>query len=196
MEETGLRVPRVAVALPAFAAVLVYGWAHWALTAPHGPSMTVTVSVGALLIAALAGAYFLLVDGNGAFFGAIALALGLLLTSTAVDQATARAETATCTVAEVRTKVQDSFGEGGPGPKTVYQHVLRCPGGYPSELKDDRAAAPVGGEVKVAYDPERRVSPALEGESSLWSAVLLAVFLLAAATLLATSGPAREERRT
>ncbi|WP_158721220.1 hypothetical protein [Streptomyces sp. NRRL S-241] len=173
------------VALPVSAAAAVYGWVHWYLAGPSSPPTAVAVAGGVLLVAGACAAYVVRVGGTGGFFGVLFLAVGLLLTVTAADQATARAEVATCVVGEVHTTVQASYGEGGPPEKTVYRLELRCPGGYPAELKDDRPLAAVGEEIEVAYDPQRRVSPAPEGGSSPWRAALWALVLLAAGTEIA-----------
>ncbi|MET9324425.1 hypothetical protein ABZX75_30340 [Streptomyces sp. NPDC003038] len=175
---------RFAGAVPLVAAAAVSGWAHWCFASSSPPSGVVAVVGGAVLIAGACVAYFVLAGGSGGFFGGLLLGLGLLLTVAAVDQAAARGEVATCVVREVHTKTQYSFGEGAP-EKTLYRLVLRCPGGYPTDLKDDRALAAVGEDVRVAYDPERRVSPAAEGETRPWRAALCAVGLLALSTTIA-----------
>lgn len=176
---------RPAAGLPAVAAAVVYGWAHWCYAGPASPPTAVAVAGGAVLLVAACVAYGLITGGNGAFFGGLLLALGLLLTVAAADQTAARAETATCVVREVRSKLQDAFGEGA-AQKTVYRLELDCPGGYPDALKDDRQVADAGEEVRVAYDPRRRVSPALEGKTSPWPALVCAVLLLAVSTLIAS----------
>ncbi|MFI7359302.1 hypothetical protein ACIBTP_35895 [Streptomyces avidinii] len=174
-----------AVVLPGSAAAAVYGWVHWYLAGPSSPPTAVAVAGGALLVAGACAAYVVRVGGSGGLFGVLFLAVGLLLTVTAADQAAARAEVATCVVEAVHGRVQASYGEGGPPEKTVYRLELRCPGGYPAELKDDRPLAAVGEEIAVAYDPRRRVSPAPEGESAPWRAALCALVLLAAGTEIA-----------
>ncbi|MFG2989581.1 hypothetical protein ACGFZK_09895 [Streptomyces sp. NPDC048257] len=181
------------VAMPVVAAAAVYGWTHWYLAGPASPPIAVAVTGGAVLIAAACVAYFVRVDGGGGFFGVLFLAVGLLLTVAAADQATARAEVATCVVGAVHTKVQASAGEGGPPEKSVYRLELHCPDGYPAELKDDRPLAAAGEEIEVAYDPQRRVSPAPAGETSPWRAGLCALILLAAATGLARRSALRPD---
>ncbi|MGW0391232.1 hypothetical protein ACWDYJ_10070 [Streptomyces sp. NPDC003042] len=185
MPEREPRTRRFVAALPAVAAVAVYGWAHWCFAGPSSPPVAVAVAGGALLLVGACVAYFVLVAGSGALFGAVLLALGLLLTVASADQASARTEVATCVVREVHDTLQGSYGEGGPPPKTVYRLVLACPGGYPAELKDDRPLAAVGEEVEVAYDPRRRVSPAVEGETAPWKPALFAVLLLALSAVMA-----------
>ncbi|MFF8279360.1 hypothetical protein ACF05T_25095 [Streptomyces lateritius] len=174
-------------AVPAITAVLVYAWAAWCFGGSSSPSTTVAVSVGGALVLGAGAAYFLLVDGNTGFFGALALIGGLLLTVAVADQAAARGETATCVVTKIREELRASVGEGG-AQTTLYHHALRCPGGYPSSLAEARRAAPEGGEVRVAYDAERRVAPAVEGSRSPWRPALLALPLLAAATAGALRG--------
>ncbi|MFG2986319.1 hypothetical protein ACGFYQ_34550 [Streptomyces sp. NPDC048258] len=183
--------PLVAV-LPVVAAAAVFGWAHWCYAGPSSPPTPAALAVGTVLLVAACVAYFVRVGGSGGLFGGLLLAVGMLLAVAAADQTAARGAVTTCVVGEVRTKVQDSFGEGAPSGKTVYRLVLRCPGGYPVELKDDRPIASVGEEVRVAYDPRRRVSPAVEGETSPWSAVFWAVLLLALSTVIAARRRAPE----
>ncbi|MDJ0382081.1 hypothetical protein [Streptomyces sp. G-G2] len=195
MAETDDRgVWRPVAVLPVVTAAIVYGWAHWCLASGSAPSVTVAVAAGAVLIAAAWAAYFFLVGGNGGFLGAFLLAVGLLLVVATADQAAARSQVATCVVREVRKSVEQSAGEGAPPPKAVLRFALSCPGGYPAELKDDRDLAPVGGEIRVAYDPRHRVSPAPDGESSPWKPALCAAVFLGLATLVAakTTAPAAE----
>ncbi|MGW8764739.1 hypothetical protein ACWGN5_19755 [Streptomyces sp. NPDC055815] len=168
-------------ALPAVCALAVYAWSAWCFGGASAPSTTVAVSVGGAAILAAAVAYFLLVDGVMGFFGALALVGALLLTVAAADRAAARGSVAACVVVKVREEEQTSVGEGG-ATRVLYHHTLRCPGGYPSTVTEDHRAAPDGGEVRVAYDPRRRVAPALEGSTSPWRQAALAVLLLAAAT--------------
>ncbi|MHC0431135.1 hypothetical protein ACX6XY_13225 [Streptomyces sp. O3] len=176
--------------VPAVAGAVVYGWAHWCFAGPASPPSAVALLGGGALIGAAGLAYLRLVGGSGGVFGAIFLAVGLFLAVAVADRVAVRGEVATCVVREVRTQVQKSFGEGGPSPKTVYRLALDCPGGYPAELKDDRAAAPVGERVRVAYDPERRVAPTVHGETSPWTPALWTAALLALSTLLAAkAGP-------
>ncbi|MBT2455585.1 DUF3592 domain-containing protein [Streptomyces sp. ISL-86] len=176
---------RLTAVLPIVAAAAVYGWAHWCLGGRSSPSATVALVGGAVLIAAACLAYFVLVRGNGGFFGALSLGVALLLAVAAADQAAARGEATTCVVREVHSKTSESHGEGAPPARTVYSLDLDCPGGYPTELKDDRPIAPAGAEVRVAYDPDRRVSPAVEGDTSPWKSALWAVLLLAFSTGMA-----------
>ncbi|MEV7723537.1 hypothetical protein AB0P15_02235 [Streptomyces sp. NPDC087917] len=181
-----------AAALPVAAAAAVYGWSHWCFAGATAPSTAVAVPIGAVLIAGATTACFRLVGGNAGFFGALLLALGLLTTVAVADRVAVRGEVADCAVVEVHGKPQASFGEGGPPTRTVYRHVLRCPGGYPSELKDDHRLAAPGGRLRVAYDPDRRVSPEVEGARSPWAPLLLALALLGAATALAARRPPPE----
>ncbi|MFK0255092.1 hypothetical protein [Streptomyces sp. NPDC090445] len=183
-----------AAAGPLLAAGSVYGWAHWCFTGASAPSAGTALAGGGTLIALLCAVYWTAVAGTRGFFGAVALALGLLATVAAADRVAVRSEVALCVVRAVDSTVRQSYGEGGPGPKTVHRHTLDCPGGYPSELKDDRRAAPVGGEVRVAYDPRRRVAPEAEGRTSPWGSALSAALLLAAATVIAASRRPREDR--
>ncbi|MFE4615399.1 hypothetical protein ACFRJ7_04735 [Streptomyces sp. NPDC056747] len=44
-------------------------------------------------------------------------------------------------------------------------------------------AVSVGGTIRVAYDPQRRVNPAVEGANSPWHPGFLAAITLAAATV-------------
>ncbi|MEU2391789.1 hypothetical protein [Streptomyces sp. NPDC007369] len=176
-----------AAAGPLLAAGSVYGWAHWCFTGGSAPSAGVALAGGGTLIALLCAVYWTAVAGTRGFFGAVALALALLATVAAADRAAGRSEVALCVVRAVDSTVQESFGEGGPEPRTVHRHTLDCPGGYPAELKDDRRAAAVGGEVRVAYDPRRRVAPEAEGRTSPWGPVLSAALLLAVAAAIAAS---------
>ncbi|MEU9006768.1 hypothetical protein [Streptomyces sp. NPDC048551] len=172
-------------ALPALAAAAVYGWTAWCFGSSAAPSDTVAVAVGAVLLLGACSGYFALVGGTGGFFGALLLSLGLLLTVTAADQAASRPAVAACAVREVRTKAEDSAGEGSPPTRTVYRLLLDCPGGYPAELKEGRAVAGKGDTVRVAYDPRRRISPELEGRTKPWTAGLWAVPLLALSATIA-----------
>ncbi|MEV6956901.1 hypothetical protein [Streptomyces sp. NPDC051183] len=184
MPEAEPRVRGLAPVVPAVAAAAAYGWARWCFAGTSAPSSTVALVVGAMLVVGASAVYFALAGGSGGFFGALFLAMGLLLTVAATEQAQARSAVATCAVREVRTEVQRSFGEGGTD-KTTYLLALDCPGGYPDELKDDRAVAPKGAEIRVAYDPRRRLSPQVQGGSSPWKPAVSAALLLAFSTLLA-----------
>ncbi|WP_411102904.1 hypothetical protein [Streptomyces sp. cmx-4-9] len=181
----------VSAVLPCGAAAALFGWARWYFAGAAPPATPVAVAGGAVMIAATCAGYGLRVGGSGGFFGALLLSVGLLATVAAAEQATARPASATCVVTEVRTSVSASYGEGAPEAKTVHRFALRCPGGYPDELKDDRPVAAEGAEVRVAYDPGRRVSPALEGDTSPWKAALCAALLLAVSTWIAraATGP-------
>uniref|UniRef100_A0AAU3GT37 DUF3592 domain-containing protein n=1 Tax=Streptomyces sp. NBC_01401 TaxID=2903854 RepID=A0AAU3GT37_9ACTN len=137
---------------------------------------------GGLLGLGACAVYFARVSGSRGFFGGLLLAAGLLACVAAADQATARSEVATCAVREVHTEHLASYGEGGPPQATVYRLDLRCPGGYPAVLKADRAFAATGEEIRIAYDPERRVSPAVQGDTSPWTPALWAAVLLTAST--------------
>ncbi|THA28533.1 hypothetical protein [Streptomyces sp. A1547] len=182
------QVRRLVALVPVMAAAALYAWAHWCYGGTSAPSGTVALAGGAVLVVGASAAYFAMVRGSGSLFGALFLALGLLLTVTAADQAASRGEVALCVVRDVQAKVQGSAGEGAPAEKTVYRHVLDCPGGYPDVLGDDRRIADTGAEVRVAYDARHRASPALEGENSPWTAGSWAVALLATSTLLAAAG--------
>lgn len=175
-----------AAALPVLATVAVFGWAYWCFGGATAPSATVAVVGGAVLILAACAGYALFVGGSGGLFGALVLALGLLLTVGAADRVASRGAVATCVVRDVRTSVQHSVGEGAPAPKTVYRLALDCPGGQPGELKGDRAVA-VGAEVRVAYDPRHRVAPEFDGTTSPWRAASWALMLLALSTVIAGS---------
>ncbi|MFF4850766.1 hypothetical protein [Streptomyces sp. NPDC001194] len=192
MPEAEPRVSGRAALVPVVAAAALYGWAHWCYAGASAPSAAVALAGGAVLIVGAAVLYFVCVGGSRSLFGALFLALGLLLTVAATDQAASRAEVAPCVVREVREQKTSSAGEGLPGERTVYRHVLNCPGGYPDELTDGRRLASAGGEVRVAYDPRRRVSPAAEGAGSPWAAGLGAVVLLALSALVAAAGPFRD----
>ncbi|QES06158.1 hypothetical protein DEJ44_11330 [Streptomyces venezuelae] len=188
-----------ATILPAACTVAVYAWAVWCFGSPAAPSTTVAVAVGAAAILVAAVAYYLLVDGVVGFWGALALTGGLLLAVASADQSAGRSAVADCVVVRVWAETRESFGEGG-AEKTLHHHTLRCPGGYPATLAEDRRVAPDGGTVRVAYDPRRRVGPAVEGSTSPWRPALLAVPLLAAATAGAwrfsrADRQARRERR-
>ncbi|MGW0366722.1 hypothetical protein [Streptomyces sp. NPDC002990] len=172
-------------AVPLVAVAALFGWAHWYYAGSSPPSAAVAVAGGAVLVVVACAGYYIHIGGSGGFFGALFLGLGLLVTVVAVDQAAARGEVATCVVREVQTKTQPSFGEGAPPEKTLYRFLLRCPGGYPTELKDDRAIAAEGEEVRVAYDPEGRVSPAAEGGTTPTRAALYAAVLLLLSTTIA-----------
>ncbi|MFD7630858.1 hypothetical protein ACFV7Q_33370 [Streptomyces sp. NPDC059851] len=176
-----------AAAVPLLAAGAVYGWAHWCFTGTSAPSTGIAFAGGGTLIALVCAVYWTVVEGTRGFFGALVLALALLATVAAADRVAARSEVALCVVRAVDSTVQQSYGEGGPEPKTVHRHTLDCPGGYPSELKDDRRAAPAGGEVRVAYDPRRRVAPEVEGRTSPWASTVCALLLLGVATVIAAS---------
>lgn len=183
-----------AAALPVTATVAVFGWAYWCFGGSSAPSATVAMAGGAVLLLASCAGYLLLVGGSsGGLFGTLLLALVLLLTVAAADQAAARGAAATCVVRDVRTTVQPSFGEAGPHAKTVYRLALDCPGGYPDELKGDRPVAAPGAEVRVAYDPRRRVAPEVEGTTSPWRAATWALILLALSTVIAGSRRAPDE---
>ncbi|NXY98158.1 hypothetical protein HYE82_28070, partial [Streptomyces sp. BR123] len=179
---------------PLLAAGAVYGWAHWCFTGASAPSAGIALAGGGTLIALLCAVYWTAVAGTRGFFGAVALALALLAAVAAADRVAARSEVALCVVRAVESTVQQSYGEGAPGPKTVHRHTLDCPGGYPSELKDDRRAAPVGSEVRVAHDPRRRVAPEAEGRTSPWGSALSTAVLLAVATVIAASRQPRGDR--
>ncbi|AXE25007.1 hypothetical protein C0216_17520 [Streptomyces globosus] len=176
----------------------LYGWAHWCFSAEAAPSGAPALAGGAVLAAAVAVAHLVLVGGARGVFGSLLLALAMLAAVTAADRAAARPETAVCTVRAVDSTQQDSFGDGAPPPRTLHRLTLDCPGGYPDVLEDDRIAAPAGEEVRVAYDPRRRVAPEVEGMATplvpgLWSVLLLALAVLIAASRRAaggTGGPA------
>ncbi|MFH9722196.1 hypothetical protein ACH4M4_04425 [Streptomyces sp. NPDC017254] len=170
-----------AAVLPAVCAVAVYAWSAWSFGSASAPSTTVAVSVGGAVILGAAVAYYLLVDGVMGLWGALALVGALLLTVAVADRTASRGAVADCAVVKVHEERHVSVGEGG-GERTVYRHTLRCPGGYPAELSEDRRVAPDGGEVRVAYDPRRRVAPAVEGSAPPWGQGFLAVLLLAVAT--------------
>ncbi|MET9604978.1 hypothetical protein ABZZ17_07890 [Streptomyces sp. NPDC006512] len=176
---------RPAVALPVVAAAALYGWAHWYFAGPASPPTAAAVAGGAVLVAGTCALYSVRIGGSGGLFGSLLMAVGLLLAVTAADRAAGRAETAVCVVREVHSQVQGSYGEGAPPAKTVYRLVLDCPGGYPSELKDDRPLAARGEEIEVAYDAQRRVSPEPAGGASPWAAAVWAALLLAASTVIA-----------
>lgn len=152
----------------------MYGWAHWCFQGPSAPPAWVSWAGGGLLGLGACAVYFARVSGSRGFFGGLLLAAGLLACVAAADQATARSEVATCAVREVHTEHLASYGEGGPPQATVYRLDLRCPGGYPAVLKADRAFAATGEEIRIAYDPERRVSPAVQGDTSPWTPALWA----------------------
>ena len=173
---------RAAVFLPATCALALAAWAAWCFGSASAPSTAVAVSVGGAAVLAAGVAYFLLVTGNAGFFGALALGGGLLLTAAAADQAAARGEVAECVVVKVIGEHKEAIFDGGLDT-TLYHHTLRCPGGYPSTLAEDRRLAPDGGTIRVAYDPRRRVDPAMEGSSSPWLPGFLAVIALTAATV-------------
>ncbi|MEV7525126.1 hypothetical protein [Streptomyces sp. NPDC091371] len=184
-------------ALPGAAAAAVLAWTYWCFTAPSAPSTTVAVTGVAVLLLAACAVYFVRVGGSGGFFGTLFLGLGLLATVATADQTAARGEVAACVVREVRATDQHSVGEG-PAEKTLYRLGLDCPGGYPTEVKDGPEAA-VGAEIRVTYDPDRRVDPSVEGGTSPWTTGLSALLLLAAATGLAgrrRPAPGTSPRRT
>ncbi|MER6775844.1 MULTISPECIES: hypothetical protein [unclassified Streptomyces] len=193
MSEAEPRVSGLAALVPVASAAALYGWARWCYAGASAPSGTVALAGGAVLIVGASVLYFVCVGGSRSLFGALFLALGLLLTMAATDQAASRAEVAPCVVREVQERKTSSAGEGLPGERIVYRHVLDCPGGYPDELTDGRRLAAAGGEIRVAYDPRHRVSPAPEGGSSPRAAGLGAVVLLALSALVAAAGPFRDE---
>ncbi|WP_167739609.1 hypothetical protein [Streptomyces subrutilus] len=195
MPGTEAREWRLAAGLPAVAAAVVYGWAHWCFAGPDSPPTAVAWAGAVLLLVAACAGYVVAVGGSGGVFGGLLLAMGLLLTVAAADQAAARPESATCVVRGVDSSFQPSLGDGAPPAKTVYRLALDCPGGYPDELKDDQAVAESGQEVRVAYDPRRRVSPALAGTVSPWRAVVWAALLLALSTVIAGRRGAPERER-
>ncbi|KQX52886.1 MULTISPECIES: hypothetical protein [unclassified Streptomyces] len=180
MSASGVRSWGV-TALPAAAAALLYAWSAWSFGGASAPSTTVAVSVGGAAVLAAGVAYYRLVDGAAGLFGALALVAALLLTVAAADRAAGRGAVADCVVVKVAEENSTSVGEGG-GTRVQYVHALRCPGGYPSSLSEDHRLAPDGGKVRVAYDPGRRVDPAVEGSRVPWRQGILAVLLLAAAT--------------
>ncbi|MFE7546804.1 hypothetical protein [Streptomyces gardneri] len=175
------RRARAAVFLPAACAVALAVWSVWCFGGASAPSTTVAVSVGGAAVLAAGVAYFLLVTGNAGFFGALSLVAGMLLTAAAADQSAARSEVAECVVVKVFGEHKEAIVDGGLDT-TLYHHTLRCPGGYPSTMARDRRLAPDGGTIRVAYDPRRRVNPAVEGANSPWLPGFLAVVTLAAAT--------------
>ncbi|MFI6144665.1 hypothetical protein [Streptomyces sp. NPDC051109] len=83
------------------------------------PSGTVALAGGAVLVVGASVVYFACVGGSRSVFGALFLALGLLLTVTAADQAAARAEVAPCVVRGVQERKASSAGEGLPGERIV-----------------------------------------------------------------------------
>ncbi|MFJ8658874.1 hypothetical protein [Streptomyces sp. NPDC093795] len=178
------RRARVAVFLPAVAAVALAVWAVWCFGGASAPSTAVAVSVGGAAIVVAGVAYFALVTGSLGFFGALGLAGGLLLTASTADQAAARGEVAECVVEKVAGEHKEAIFDGGLDT-TLFHHTLRCPGGYPSSLAEDRRVAPDGATIRVAYDPRRRVDPALEGSNSPWLPGFLALITLSAATAAA-----------
>ncbi|MFJ3834985.1 hypothetical protein ACWGHM_26475 [Streptomyces sp. NPDC054904] len=180
---------RPTAVLPVVAAAALYGWAHWYFAGPGSPPAAVAVAVGAVLCGAACAVYFVRVHGGGALFGALFLAVGLLLTVTTADRAAGRAESAVCVVREVHSQVQGSYGEGAPPAKTVHRVDLDCPGGYPDELKGDGPPPARGEEIEVAYDARRRVSPEPAGTTSPWKPAVWAVLLLGAAGLIAARSP-------
>ncbi|MEU2239005.1 hypothetical protein ABZ572_06310 [Streptomyces sp. NPDC018338] len=175
------RRARTAMFLPAGCALALAGWAVWCFGGASAPSTTVAVSVGGAVVLAAGVTYLLLVTGNAGFFGALALVGGLLLTASAADQAAARPEVVECVVVKVTGEVHEAIVDGGLDT-TLYHHELRCPGGYPTKMARDRRLAPDGGTIRVAYDPRRRVNPAVEGANSPWLPGFLAVITLTAAT--------------
>ncbi|MEU9233732.1 hypothetical protein [Streptomyces subrutilus] len=195
MPGTEPRKWRLAAGLPAVAAAVVYGWAHWCFAGPDSPPTAVAWAGAVVLLVAACAVYAVAVGGSGSVFGGLLLAMGLLLTVAAADQTAARPESATCVVRGVDSRLQPSLGEGAPPTKTVYRLALDCPGGYPDELKDDRAVAEAGQEVRVAYDPRRRASPALAGTASPWRAVGWAALLLAVSTVIAGRRGAPDQER-
>lgn len=126
-----------ATILPAACTVAVYAWAVWCFGSPAAPSTPVAVAVGAAAILVAAVAYYLLVDGVVGFWGALALTGGLLLAVASADQSAGRSAVADCVVVRVWAETRESFGEGG-AEKTLHHHTLRCPGGYPATLAEDR----------------------------------------------------------
>ncbi|MGW6389723.1 hypothetical protein ACWFR1_04285 [Streptomyces sp. NPDC055103] len=172
---------RAAMFLPATCALALAAWAVWCFGGVSAPSTAVAVSVGGAAVLAAGVAYFLLVTGNAGFFGAVALVGGLLLTAAAADQAAARGAVAECVVVKVTGEHKEAIFDGGLDT-TLHHHTLRCPGGYPTTLAEDSRLAPDGGTIRVAFDPRRRVDPAVEGSSSPWLPGLLAVIALTAAT--------------
>ncbi|MER5306365.1 hypothetical protein ABT034_00980 [Streptomyces sp. NPDC002773] len=178
------RKARAAVFLPAVAAVALAVWAVWCFGGASAPSTAVSVAVGGAAIVVAGVAYFVLVTGSLGFFGALALAGGLLLTAAAADQAASRGEVAECVVEKVTAEHKEAIFDGGLDT-TLFHHTLRCPGGYPSSLAEDRRAAPDGATIRVAYDPRRRVDPALEGSNSPWLPGFLALITLSGATAAA-----------
>ncbi|RFU87951.1 hypothetical protein DY218_04120 [Streptomyces triticagri] len=176
-----------ATLLPASAAVAVYAWTHWSMAGSSSspPSTTVAVTVGLAGGVGALLAYVRLRADSGGLFGALFLAMALLAAVAAADATAARSGTAVCVVREVSSSEQHSSGEGGPPSKTVHRIKLRCPGGYPTELRDDRVVAAKGEEIRVAYDPRRRVSPEAAGRSTPWGAAVVTLGLTALSTLLA-----------
>ncbi|MFF4186633.1 hypothetical protein ACFYZ9_25955 [Streptomyces sp. NPDC001691] len=166
------------------AAAAAYAWARWCFASASPPSGTVALVGGAALIVLTCVVYFVLVEGSGAFFGVLLMALGLFLTLEAVEEGTARGQTVICDVREVTSRVLQSSGEGSIST-TVYHFTLSCPGGYPTEITERRPVTSAGKRLRIAYDPQRRVSPSIEGDASPWRSALTALVLLAAATALA-----------
>ncbi|MFD7256413.1 hypothetical protein [Streptomyces sp. NPDC059874] len=183
MSEPAPREWGLTAALPGVTAAVVFAWTYWCFTGSSAPSITVAVTGVAILLVAACALYFVRAGGSGGFFGTLFLALGLLATVATADQTTARGEVVSCVVRDVQVKDQQSVGEGG-ATKTLYRLGLTCPGGYPTEVKDGPKAT-VGAEIRVSYDPDRRVNPSVEGETSPWTPALCALLFLAAATGLA-----------
>ncbi|MFF4171109.1 hypothetical protein [Streptomyces sp. NPDC001744] len=169
------------VALPVLCAAALYAWSAWCFGGDSAPPVAVAVAAGGAAVLAAGVAYHRLVDGAMGLFGAFALVAALLLTVAVADRTAARGAVADCAVVNVREESSTSVGEGG-ATRTQYVHALRCPGGYPSSLTEDRRLAPDGGKVRVSYDPRKRVEPVLEGARTPWVQAVLAVLLLAAAT--------------
>ncbi|MFD9636932.1 hypothetical protein [Streptomyces violascens] len=174
----------LAPVVPMVAATAAYAWARWCFASASPPSQMAALVGGAILILFTCVVYFVLVDGSGGFFGVLLMTLGLFLTLEAVEEGTARSQAVTCDVREVTSEVLESSGEGSIS-KTVYHVALGCPGGYPTGITEGHPVTSAGKQIRIAYDPRRRVSPTIEGNDSPWRSAISASVLLVAATALA-----------
>ncbi|RII20754.1 hypothetical protein DSC45_02820 [Streptomyces sp. YIM 130001] len=184
-----------ATLLPVSAVLAVYAWTHWSLAGSSAspPPTAVAVVVGLVIGVGSMVVCFRLRPDNGGCFGALFLAMALLATVAAADARATRSGEAVCVVREATSREQGSHGEGGPPTRTVHRVELRCPGGYPTALKDDKAMASKGEKIRVAYDPRRQVSPEIAGRSTPWGAFVATLVLTAITTLLA-AWPRKPER--
>ncbi|MGW0608639.1 hypothetical protein [Streptomyces sp. NPDC002644] len=179
-----------AVLIPPCTAVAVHGWAFWFYSS-SGLPLSAGIAVGGALMLAAAIAYTVLVKGVGCFFGVLLTALALFAAVTAAERGTPRAVAVDCAVTEA---TGGSREPGTDGPAVPDRHflTLKCPGGHPAKITTVQEYG-AGDRVRITYDPERRVAPKAEGEPAPWFIGVLALVMLAVASLIARHNGGRTE---